>query len=91
MGTWMILLAGLLLFWLGTARLQQGQQQEDLRHLEQTLRRTAVACYAAEGAYPPDLAHMVNNYGLQYDEERFQVYYNVYASNLMPEITVLGK
>lgn len=91
LGTWLLLLFILLCFWLGTARLAHRQQQEDIRHLEQALRRTAVACYAAEGAYPPDLAHMVNHYGLQYDETRFQVYYHIFASNLMPDITVLVK
>lgn len=87
----MTVAAVLLCFWLGVSQLEQGKQSEDLRQLEQALRRTAVACYAAEGQYPPTLDHMRQFYGLQYDESRFQVYYHAFASNLMPEITVLEK
>ena len=59
--------------------------------LKETVRRTALTCYALEGAYTPDLEYMNNRYGLGFDEERYQVYYDVYGSNLMPDITVLEK
>ena len=55
------------------------------------MRQTALACYAAEGVYPPDVAYMQEHYGLQYDESRYAVSYEIYASNLMPDITVLDK
>ena len=71
------------------ANLEQGRQAEDIRQLEQALQRTAVACYAVEGAYPESLEYMQEHYGIQYDEERFTVMYMVFASNLMPDITVL--
>ena len=50
---------------------------------------SCVACYAAEGVYPPDLAYLEEHYGVQIDEERFTVSYVVFGSNLMPDITVL--
>ena len=81
----------LLLFSAGISRLEQGQHREDRQILEEALRRTAVACYAAEGFYPPDVAYMQQHYGLQFDENRFAVRYEVFASNLMPDITVLDK
>jgi len=81
----------LLLFSAGISRLEQGQHREDRQILEEALRRTAVACYAAEGFYPPDVAYMQQHYGLQFDESRFAVRYEVFASNLMPDITVLDK
>lgn len=81
----------LLLFSVGISRLEQGQRREDKQILEEALRRTAVACYAAEGFYPPDVAYMQQHYGLQFDESRFSVRYEVFASNLMPDITVLDK
>jgi hypothetical protein len=48
-----------------------------------------VACYAAEGIYPPDLQYLKERYGIQVDEYRYTVYYNRFAQNLMPEVTVL--
>jgi hypothetical protein len=57
--------------------------------LEEAVRRGAVACYAAEGMYPPDLAYLETHYGLQVDRERYTVIYEVFASNLMPDVTVL--
>lgn len=62
----------------------QGRQR-----LEDSIRRSAVACYAAEGVYPPTVAYLEEHYGLQVDAERYTVYYDVFADNLMPDITVL--
>ena len=69
--------------------LEQGRQAEDIRQLELALQRTAVACYAVEGVYPPDVAYMRTNYGLTYDEKRYTVHYDLVASNFMPKITVM--
>jgi len=77
------------LFALGN--LKQGYAREGRQQLEDALRRAAVACYAAEGIYPPTLEYLVQHYGVQIDEERYTVFYEVYAENLMPEITVLEK
>lgn len=79
--------------WLVTAvsDLASGQDGEALQQLEESLRRSAVACYAAEGVYPPDLAYLEEHYGVQIDQKRFVVYYDAFASNMMPDITVLEK
>ena len=57
--------------------------------LENAIRRSAVACYAAEGAYPPDVDYLIEHYGLSVDESRYIVHYDIFAENLMPDITVL--
>lgn len=71
--------------------LSGGKTQEDKQRLEDTLRRSAVACYAAEGIYPPDIAYLEEHYGVQIDRRRFVVSYSAFADNLMPDITVLEK
>lgn len=38
---------------------------------------------------PPDLEYLKNHYGIQIDEQRYTVYYNRFAQNLMPDVTVL--
>ena len=48
-----------------------------------------MACYAAEGIYPPDLEYMLKHYGIRINEEEYTVIYQMIASNLMPDITVL--
>ena len=75
-------------FSLGISRLATGHHQQDKALLEEVLHRTAVACFASEGFYPPDVAYMQQHYGLRYDENRFTVHYDRFASNLMPDITV---
>lgn len=81
--------AVVLCFMTGLSNLTAGRTEEDKVQLEQALRRSAVACYAAEGIYPPDLAYLKEHYGLQIDEEQYTVIYEVFASNLMPDITIL--
>ena len=81
--------AAVLCFFTALANLESGRADEGRRQLEEALRRSAVACYAAEGIYPPDLTYMEEHYGLQIDTDRYTVYYDVFASNLMPDITVL--
>lgn len=85
------LAAAVVLLWFAAAvdSLDSGRSEEDLRQLEETLRRSCVACYAAEGVYPPDLDYIKEHYGLQIDEERYTVKYSAFAENLMPDITVL--
>ena len=75
-------------FSLGISSLVNGHHQQDKALLEEVLHRTAVACFASEGFYPPDVAYMQQHYGLRYDENRFTVHYDRFASNLMPDITV---
>lgn len=80
-----------LLFFSGLKDLDSGQSEQGVQQLEQALRRAAVSCYAAEGRYPPEIAYMQQYYGVQIDESRYLVHYQVFAENLMPEITVTVK
>lgn len=95
------LLAGLLFplifaaaaVWFASAlnSLDQGREQETYRRLEETLRRGCVACYAAEGFYPPNLDYLTNHYGIQIDKRKYVVKYVAIGENLMPDITVLER
>lgn len=79
----------LLVFLTALADLSEGNSRQGREQLETALRRSAVACYAAEGIYPDDISYLEEHYGVQIDEERYTVIYDVFASNLMPDITVL--
>lgn len=82
-------LAVLLLFTSALSNLQDGQISEGRQQLEDAVRGSAVACYAAEGIYPPNLEYLEEHYGIQVDRERYTVMYEIFASNLMPDVTVL--
>ena len=81
----------LIFFLIALFRLENTRQELGKQQLEEALHRTAVACYAAEGFYPPNVDYMVQHYGLQYDEDAYRVHYEIFASNLMPEITVVER
>lgn len=87
----LVVLAVLLYFATALSGLTNGQADQQRRQLEEALRRSCVACYAAEGVYPPNLDYLRSRYGVQVDEERYTVHYEVFASNLMPTITILEK
>lgn len=78
-------------FGAGMEDLSSGYAREGRQQLENALRRSAVACYAAEGIYPPDIGYLVEHYGVQINEEKYTVHYEIFADNIMPQITVLEK
>lgn len=81
--------AALVMFAAALDGLTAGHDAEDLRQLEEALRRSCAACYAAEGVYPPNLEYLEDHYGIRVDEDRYAVFYTAFADNLMPEITVV--
>ena len=87
----LFLLLILLCFFTALSRLDTGRQEQGRQQLEEAVRRTAVSCYALEGQYPPSVVYMRKHYGLSYDEDRYSVHYEVFAANLMPDITVLDQ
>ena len=72
----LILVAILSFFLSALSNLNDGRGQEDKKQLESALTRAAVACYAVD-------------YGLQINKTLYTVKYEVIASNLMPDITVI--
>lgn len=87
------LLAALVLaaFFAALQNVNAGVQEQGKAKLLDAIRRAAVTCFAAEGAYPPDVAYMEEHYGLSVDESRYIVHYEIFAENLMPDITVMDR
>ena len=82
----------LVLFLFGAAlrNMESGGSEAQRVQLEDSIRRSAVACYAIEGRYPPDMAYLEEHYGLRPDYERYAVFYEIHGENLMPNITVVS-
>jgi len=70
---------------------QKGSDNEMYEILTDAIARSAVQCYAIEGFYPPDIEYLEENYGLVVNHDKYVISYNVFASNIMPEIEVFNK
>ena len=87
-----VLSVGILLFFIAAlSGIRDGNGAEEKNQLEEAIRRSVITYYAAEGAYPPDFSCVKERYGITVDESRYLVVYDVFAENLMPDITVLER
>ncbi|WP_195985209.1 hypothetical protein [Clostridium sp. D33t1_170424_F3] len=84
-----LVLCGVLALFTAIGNLRDGQSAEAQKQLENNLRRAAVTCYTTEGVYPSTLEELQRRYGIQVDSKRFAVFYEIFADNQMPEITVV--
>lgn len=75
----------------GVQKMENGQQAESVKQLDSSIRKAVLTCYATEGVYPPTVDYLKQNYGIQIDEDRFAVFYEVFGDNIMPEITIVEK
>ena len=64
----------------------------DERRLDE-IRSTVISsvsqCYALEGEYPADLGYLEDNYGLIMDRSQYIYHYELFASNIFPDVKVL--
>ncbi|MFV0401927.1 MAG: hypothetical protein ACK5LX_15105 [Oscillospiraceae bacterium] len=77
------------IFVLSVSNLNRVAEQEALEGVRRAVMNAVVQCYALEGGYPPDVAYLEEHYGLQVDSEQYVIHYNIFASNLLPEVQVL--
>lgn len=62
--------------------------EAQMNMVRDAVRSAVLTCYAVEGTYPESLGYLVENYGLAYDEDRFLITYDAFASNIFPDIRV---
>lgn len=75
----------------GSAQISESNSAEALAVVQEGIQRAAVSCYAIEGRYPDTLEYLEENYNVYVDNEKYKVFYEVFASNIMPEITVIER
>ena len=75
----------------GVRSVKNQSAAEGLGITEKAIHRAVVQCYAIEGAYPPNLEYIEENYGVQIDRDKYFVYYEAYAQNIMPDLIVREK
>ena len=86
-----LMMAAVYILLISAGNVNERQQAENLKQMEDTIHKAVLNCYAIEGSYPATLDYVEQYYGLQIDHDRYDVFYEVFAQNIMPEITVIEK
>ena len=73
----------------GLRQTDEASRAEGQRILEDSIRRAVVMSYATEGRFPDSLEYIEVNFGIHIDRTRYVVHYNIFASNILPEIKVI--
>ncbi len=76
---------------LGFSNLEKTEDDQDYLRVEESIRKTVMACYAIEGSYPEDIEYLKENYGLYFNDELYQVHFRYLGGNIMPEYKVFLK
>ena len=84
-------LAGLAAVFFAVDRIGYVYRAEEAEMVREAIRNAAVTCYCIEGMYPETLAYLKDHYHLSYNENRFLVTYDAFASNQVPVIYVTEK
>jgi len=87
-GSFVVFLFVLFGFVFALGELSTRATEEGAANLASAIQKSTVQCYAVEGRYPASVDYLVKHYGIQIDDKKYVVFYEGFASNIMPEITV---
>jgi hypothetical protein len=82
-------IAGVFMWLISAADARTGVEQA--AQLREAVRRAMITCYATEGQYPPSLEYLEEHYALSFDDERYIVSYDAFASNVMPTVSIFRR
>ena len=86
----LVFLAVVVILMFAVSDVSRTSNEESLTIAENSIRRAVITCYAQEGQYPESIDYLKENYGL-YISDDYIVHYNIFASNIMPDIVVSRK
>ncbi len=69
-------------------RIATAQDSAETDIVRDAVKNAALTCYAVEGAYPDSVEYLREHYHLAYDESRYLITYEAFASNMIPDIWV---
>ena len=75
----------------GLSETEASSKSEAVRILEDSIRRAVVMSYAIEGRYPESVSYIEEHFGVHIDRDKYVVHYEIFASNLMPDIMVISR
>ena len=68
--------------------IEQADRSAESELVRKAVREAVITCYAVEGAYPDDIEYLRKNYHLSYNNDRYLVTIESFASNHLPDIYV---
>lgn len=75
----------------GINNTQEYSNQQDIKRIEDTTKRLCLKYYSIEGKYPNDLEELIQDYGLRYNLEQYNLIYHKEGDNILPTIKVYRK
>ena len=88
----LVLFAAMMVWFLGAMRsTADSTEKRELQALKTTVENGITMCYAVEGVYPESIDYLCTNYGLIYDKDKYIIYYDSFASNIRPTVTILER
>lgn len=69
-------------------RIERANGSAETETVREAVKNAALTCYAVEGAYPDSIDYLKENYHLAYNENRYFITYDAFASNRIPDIYV---
>ena len=72
-------------------KLNDLSDQQELELTQTALKKAIVQCYAIEGFYPAELSYLEEQDYLKVDHDKYNIYYECFSSNIMPEFEVYEK
>lgn len=79
----------MVMVYFATASVETTNIEEKEKTIEDLVMRSAIHCYSIEGAYPQDLEYLEENYGLNIDTDNYIVHYEIFSTNIAPDVTVI--
>ena len=86
LGVFLIFMA---VFLTGIQSVSSVTEETEMENIEKAVVQSAVLCYGTKGAYPESLAYLKEHYGLNYNEEKYIVDYEIIAKNIRPQVRVV--
>ena len=88
-----VALFAVIAFWVvrGVREAARVSDEEGLRMAREAIERAVISCYSLEGVYPATYDELKEKSGLAVNEEKYIVFYEVFASNIRPSVTVMER
>lgn len=88
-----IVLFGIMLTWLiiSLSNTSRSAGRQEMAAVKGTIENGITMCYAIEGAYPPSMEYLSENYGITYDTAKYIVRYERFADNIRPTVRVVER
>ena len=83
-----LFIAMLVIMFIAVSHVNEVYRKQNLLIIKQSAQRAAVECYSVEGVYPPGIDYLVDNYSFTYNSDKYYIFYETFASNVMPTIEV---